>query len=272
MQVRSRRWLQRAVAYGLAHDQFRVHYQPIIDIKTEQIVGFEALARWFHPLLGEIRPDEFIRALEKTHLLTSLMDFMLGRVLEEISKLEGGRVFRICINVDPADLARPRVVDMLISAASLMPRNVTMTLEFTERGELLDSAFTIKSLGRIRRAGIKLAIDDFGTARSNIDLLQRVRFDFLKIDRRYIAQLGEGGWALFRTIVDIARHFDLIVVAEGVETPFQHAMLISAEVELGQGYLYGRPASATDWFGASVSSVMMPSSEILFSPLRHEFG
>jgi c-di-GMP phosphodiesterase len=239
----SHRWFRREAAHGLRAGNFRVEYQPIVHIETRAACGFEALVRWRHPNVGEIAPDRFISVLEGTSVLGLLTEFVVGRVQSDIVGLDGCGTCHVAINVSPTEFGQSSTVDAFIDAAAAMPRDVTLILELTERGEFKDSACVRDSLKRIRRAGIKLALDDFGTCRSNIDLLERIQFDFLKIDRRFVARLNEGGEFLLSAFQNIARSFELVVVAEGVETETQHATLCAAGVELAQGYLYGRPAS-----------------------------
>lgn len=244
-----RRWLRREAARGIPAGNFHVEYQPIVHVETRAVSGFEALVRWRHPYAGEIVPDRFISALEGTSVLGSLTEFVFGRVQNDVARLNGCAACHVAINVSPAELESPGTVDTFIAAAAAMPRDVTLIIELTERGEFHDGALVRESLSRIRRAGIKIALDDFGTCRSNIDLLERAQFCFLKIDRRYIARLDGGSSLLLSAFQNIARHFGLVIVAEGVETEAQHASLRAAGVELAQGYLYGYPASPAESFG-----------------------
>jgi c-di-GMP phosphodiesterase len=267
IQRRSSRWVQREAVHGLHHNQFHVAYQPIVELHTGCVVGFEALARWHHPRMGDVHAEAFIKALEGTPVLGMLTGFVMTNVLADAVHLGVDRVCRIAVNISPAELEQKNVIDILVEGAAALPPNLSLSVELTERNDMRDIRLARRSVERINRAGIKLALDDFGTHRSNVDLLQQIPFDILKIDRRYVSQLNSGGTSLLRAMLDIARHFGLVVIAEGVETIAQHRTLHAAGVEFGQGYLYGRPARAHDALTLVTSTVANPVNSRILMPV-----
>jgi c-di-GMP phosphodiesterase len=267
MQRRSSRWVQREAARGLHNNQFHVAYQPIVELATGCVVGYEALARWHHPRMGDVHAEAFIKALEGTPVLGALTGFVVQQVLDDVLHLDADRICRIAVNISPAELEQTNVIDLLVRAAAALPPNLALSVELTERYDMNDSRLTRQSLERINRAGIKLALDDFGTHRSNVDLLQQISFDFLKIDRRFISQLNSEETSLLKAMLDIARHFGLEVIAEGVETAAQHHTLLGAGVEFGQGYLYGRPTRAQDSLVLATSPAVSPAKKRILMPV-----
>jgi EAL domain-containing protein (putative c-di-GMP-specific phosphodiesterase class I) len=214
-----RRLLLAAVRQGLKRNEFYVVYQPIVAMTDRSVVGVEALLRWHHAKWGPISPAVFMEEVESSDLL------------EEAT----------------------RFVAEVVAAVRGLPPNTTLVLELTERFLLSESARTSAAFSALRAEGVRFAIDDFGTEHSNLDLLNRFPFDYIKIDRQFVSQVDTGGADLIAAIVALARHFDLKVIAEGVETQSQHDGLKSVGVPYAQGYLYQRPATAQR-LAASISS------------------
>ncbi|MFM0758152.1 EAL domain-containing protein [Paraburkholderia strydomiana] len=149
--------------------------------------------------------------------------------------------FHLAVNVAPRDLRRKGFVTAVLAAARRLPSGFMLVLELTERFALDDNPKTSMVFQTLRAHGIRFAIDDFGTQHSNLDLLGRFPFDFVKIDRQFVDQVDKGGVELIRGIALVAKHFGAKVVAEGVETEAQHQALRRIDVQYAQGYLYHRP-------------------------------
>jgi EAL domain-containing protein (putative c-di-GMP-specific phosphodiesterase class I) len=217
------------------------------------VVGVEALLRWHHAKWGPISPAVFMEEVESSDLLEEATRFVLQTALAEMSAMAPALPLRIAVNIAPRDLERKGFVAEVVAAVRSLPPNTTLVLELTERFLLSESARTSAAFSALRAEGVRFAIDDFGTEHSNLDLLNRFPFDYIKIDRQFVSQVDTGGADLIAAIVALARHFDLKVIAEGVETQSQHDGLKSVGVPYAQGYLYQRPATAQR-LAASISS------------------
>ncbi|CAB3809835.1 EAL domain-containing protein [Paraburkholderia fynbosensis] len=239
-----RRLLLNAVRQALRREEFHVVYQPIIETTSREPVGVEALLRWHHPKWGAISPASFIAEVESSEMLAPVTEFVLRTAVAEMSRRPPAIPLRIAVNVAPGDLERKGFVAQVESVSDGLPPGVSLVLELTERfllGESVRTAITFKTL---RAKGVSFAIDDFGTHHSNLELLGRFQFDFVKIDRQFVNQANAGGADLISGIVSVAKHFGLQVIAEGVETEAQHQALLAAGVPFAQGYLYQRPVRA----------------------------
>jgi EAL domain-containing protein (putative c-di-GMP-specific phosphodiesterase class I) len=239
-----RRLLLSAVRRGLRQGELHVVYQPIVDMASRATIGVEALLRWQHPKWGAISPAVFMPEVESSALLASITRFMLRTAAAEMSRYAPALPLRVTINIAPQDLERKSFVADVLSVSKALPGGVSLVLELTERFLLNQNPHTLQIFETLKAQGIRFAIDDFGTEHSNLDLLSRFPFDFVKIDRQFVRQVDVGGAELITGIVSLARHFGLQVIAEGVETEAQHAALRDAGVPFGQGYLYQRPLRA----------------------------
>jgi c-di-GMP phosphodiesterase len=251
-----RRLLLGAIRNGLKRGEFHVEYQPIIATDNRSVVGVEALLRWHHARWGPISPAVFMDEVESSNMLAAVTRFVLQTALAEMNGYAPASPLRIAVNVAPRDLERKGFIDEVVVAVKSLPPNASLVLEVTERFLLSDSARTATAFAALKAVGVKFAIDDFGTEYSNLDLLRRFQFDYVKIDRQFVTQVDKGGVDLISGIVALARHFGLQVIAEGVETQSQHESLLAAGVPYAQGYLYQRPVAAQD-----LAASIRPSSE-----------
>ncbi|WP_175984135.1 EAL domain-containing protein [Burkholderia vietnamiensis] len=236
-----RRLLLKAVRHALKRGELHVVYQPIVDVETRRTVGVEALLRWQHPKWGAIGPAAFVPEVESSSILPKITEFVLRTAVSELADLAPSTPLRIAINIAPQDLERPRFVALVAEAIRRLPPGCTLVLEVTERVLLEKNARTTELFAALRATGAKFAIDDFGTHHSNLDLLSRFPFDYVKIDRQFISQLTTGNARLIEGIAALARHYDVTVIAEGVETEEQHRALRAVGVQYAQGFLYHRP-------------------------------
>jgi EAL domain-containing protein (putative c-di-GMP-specific phosphodiesterase class I) len=236
-----RRILLAAVRRGLRQGELYVVYQPIVEIASRETVGVEALLRWHHPKWGPVSPAVFMVEVESSALLADVTRFALRTAAPACARLFPPRPLRIAVNIAPRDLERRGFVTEVLAVNDGLPEGVSLVLELTERFLLNKSARVMEIFETLKARGVRFAIDDFGTQHSNLDLLSRFPFDFVKIDGQFVAQVDNGGAELIKGIVSVARHFGLLVIAEGVETEAQHRGLRDAGVPFGQGYLYQRP-------------------------------
>ena len=234
--------------------QFENHYQPIVRLDTAAVVGFEALIRWPHPQLGMVYPGAFISTAEETGLIIPITRHTLElacRDLRDWQRILGdGIELSVSINISSRHFLLPSLLGDLKDAleASALPPHL-LKLEITETALMVDSEETMRLAQRLREFGIRLVIDDFGTGYSSLSYLQRLPIDTLKIDRGFISKLldkPEGNRNIVEAIVSLAHKLGMTVVAEGIETPEQHAILLGMQCEFGQGFLFSRPMPKPD--------------------------
>ncbi|MEQ1929085.1 MAG: EAL domain-containing protein [Parvularculaceae bacterium] len=243
--VKTRAALQNDLREALARGELELYYQPQTDARNE-VIGLEALARWNHKERGPISPAAFVPIAEETGLIEALGMFTLRRAFEDSRKFGG---VRIAVNVSAAQL---RVKDFasqlerLVAECAVSPRD--FELEITEGLLLGDDPQTRETLRRLRQLGFKIALDDFGTGYSSLGYLQRYPIDKIKIDRSFVARLGAEPQAdaVVSAIVRLARALGLSVIAEGVETEAQRLCLTVSGCPDVQGFLTGRPMTASD--------------------------
>jgi predicted signal transduction protein with EAL and GGDEF domain len=238
----------------------RVYYQPIVDLATGRVRELEALVRWHHPERGLISPAEFIPLAEETGLIVPLGRWVLNEACRQLRswQLSGQFDDALILNVNVSarqlqqrDLAAS--VRQILEAHDLDPRR--LTLEITESCLMQES--DAGQLRQLAALGVKLAIDDFGTGYSSLSYLSRLPIDTLKIDRSFVARLGQEpeSTAVVQTIIALAHALGLSVTAEGIETSAQAAHLQTLGCTRGQGFLYARPAPAADLALSSAPSM-----------------
>lgn len=243
--------LRRRIERALVAREFRVEYQPIVDLRggDERIVGVEALLRWDDPGRGLVQPDRFIPQAEHAGCIAPITRFVVGEVCRQVDEwratvLAGRRAFIVAINVSGSELADRRLVDDVeaILAAHEVPAS-WVHLEITETALVHDVEGAAAGLCRLRELGVKLALDDFGTGESSLGHLHRFAIDVLKIDRVFLQRLegDDRGRLLIDGIVGLARKLDVVTVAEGIETPAQAAIVRESGCDLAQGFLFARP-------------------------------
>jgi diguanylate cyclase (GGDEF)-like protein/PAS domain S-box-containing protein len=225
-------------------------YQPIVDLRTDRTTSVEGLLRWTHPRYGLISPGEFIPIAEESDLINIIGAHMLSTATEEIIALrERHPGLQLTVNLSARQLDDPRLVPAVRDAtrASGLPPGA-LCLEITESALMRDPAAAARTLAALRDLGARLAIDDFGTGYSSLAQLMTLPLDTLKIDRTFIAGLGQSkdAEAIVTSIIAMAHAVDLTVVAEGVEEEHQLSTLRRLECDHAQGFLLGRPAPAAD--------------------------
>jgi diguanylate cyclase (GGDEF)-like protein/PAS domain S-box-containing protein len=244
--------LEADLRVALERDQLKLHYQPTIDLATNEVVGFEALARWYHPERGLLPPAEFIPIAEATGLIIPLGRWVLEeacRQAVEWSQGEHGRAIKMAVNVSVRQFDRGDLVDVVgqILAETGMPAG-QLCLEMTESVLMTDTDDNLEQLVRLKALGVTLAIDDFGTGYSSLAYLRRFPVDTLKIDRSFVERLGAltDDTALADTIVQLGKSLGMATVAEGIEEFGQLAALREMGCHFAQGYYFSRPVPAAD--------------------------
>jgi diguanylate cyclase (GGDEF)-like protein len=234
---------------AVQNSQFQNHYQPIVRLNTAALVGFEALVRWTHPDLGMVYPGEFISTAEEMGLIIPLTRHIVEQACRDLrgwQSMVGNEIELVVnVNISSRHFLQPSLLDDLreILHQSGLPPN-QLKLEITETALMEDSEETVHMAQRLRDYGIRLAMDDFGTGYSSLSYLQRLPIDTLKIDRSFISRIHENPESnrnIVEVIVALAHKLGMNVVAEGIETPEQYAILRDMTCDFGQGYLFSPP-------------------------------
>jgi EAL domain-containing protein (putative c-di-GMP-specific phosphodiesterase class I) len=242
-----RQRLERQVRAGLRRREFFLEYQPIIELKSGQWVGAEALLRWNHPRLGLVMPGKFINEIEHTTLIGPLTTFILATALGELDAFSLPDGFRVNVNLAPHHTELRSFPEDISSTLTRSATRLQVVLEITERGLLSGLSAVRDSLARLKAQGVKFAVDDFGTANSNISLLQRFPFDYIKIDRQFIDRVASRDRQLIEGISFLANKLGASIVAEGVEEVGQHEALKEIGVAFAQGFLFQRPLGIVEF-------------------------
>jgi diguanylate cyclase (GGDEF)-like protein len=242
--------IENDLRVALDEGALAVVYQPIVSLKTGAIVGAEALARWTHPVLGPISPADFIPVAEETGLIARLGEQILETACRDAASwLPGREDFHLAVNLSPRQLDSPHLMQAITSTlrATSVPGD-RLLLEVTETCLLSDEGRTVENLRSIAAAGIGVALDDFGTGYSSLSHLKRLQVDVLKLDRSLLADVGEATTdAILDAVIGIGRATGMKVLAEGIETAEQHALLRDLGCGLGQGWHLGHPMPATEF-------------------------
>jgi EAL domain-containing protein (putative c-di-GMP-specific phosphodiesterase class I) len=227
-----------------------VLYQPIVDLASGALAGFEALVRWHHPTRGMVSPMDFIPIAEETGLIVPIGTWVLQQSCRQARAwLDAGadpNIF-VSVNVSSRQLDGPTLPDIVRAALEsnkLAPQR--LKLEITESAVMRDFEVTLGLLNRLRALGAGLSLDDFGTGYSSLSLLKRLPIDTLKVDRSFVSAMGAdaAGVRMVEAILQLARLFRLKVVAEGIERNEESDLLKALSCEYGQGWLFGKPLSA----------------------------
>jgi EAL domain-containing protein (putative c-di-GMP-specific phosphodiesterase class I) len=252
--------VETAVRQGLERQDFQPYYQPILELRTRRLVGFEALVRWSHPQRGLVSPDLFVGVAEETGLIVPIGWSVLDQACRQMSawqaRFPSDPPLHMCVNLSSRQFLQQdlvRRIACLLDDTGLPPP--ALKLEITESAIMDDPKSAAAMLAQLRSLGIRVSIDDFGTGYSSLSYLHRFPIDTLKIDRSFVNRMdvAEENTEIVRAIVTLAHNLDMDVVAEGVETPAQLERLQSLACEFGQGYLFFRPmdgAAATSMFKA----------------------
>ena len=247
-QVQSRRQLALDLQEALADDQLQVYYQPIVDSQSLEVRTMEALLRWPHPKRGMVPPPEFIALAEEAGLIHRLGEWVLRRACEDA--LTWPETISVAVNVSAIQISQspmPTIAARVLAETGLPARR--LKLEITESVLLSDSNRALATLHALRNTGIAIALDDFGTGFSSLSYLKMFPFDELKIDKTFIDDMAvhRGCAAIVSATTSLARAFDIVTTAEGVETREQFELLRAAAVTQMQGYFFGRPAPNASW-------------------------
>jgi EAL domain-containing protein (putative c-di-GMP-specific phosphodiesterase class I) len=255
--------------------QFVLFYQPEVELSSRKIVGLEALIRWQHPERGLVPPMDFIPLAEESGLILPIGDWGLSEACGQIQRWchedpENGAP-RVCVNLSARQFAREGLADHVeaLLRQSGVPSRL-LGLEMTESSLISDNGTPLDVLISLRRLGVSLLMDDFGTGYSSLHHLHSLPFDVLKIDRSFVSRMTGGSvqpLQIVRTIVELARVLGMDVVAEGIETQEQYALLRELGCRFGQGFLFSRPVTAE-----TISVLLRLPGRILPEPMDFAVG
>ena len=240
--IQAKRLLELDLRTAIAEQQFELFYQPLLNTRSGRVVSFEALLRWHHPERGLVSPADFIPLAEEAGLIVELGRWVIDAACREAAKWPGD--VKVAINLSPIQFRSSTLVTDFASALeeSGLPGD-RLDVEITESLLLLDSIETLTTLHDLRAFGIGISMDDFGTGYSSLSYLRRFPFDKIKIDQSFIRNMdaGSDGHAIVEAFVRLGQSLRISVVAEGVETQEQLALLRLAGCQEVQGYLFSRP-------------------------------
>lgn len=239
------------IAAGLEAGQFEAFLQPQLDFANFKFAGAEALARWRHPQLGLVSPAGFIKAIEESELVEPFSLAILRSAAWAVKWLDASWLpGRIAVNVSPAWLDQPTMSERFIQAVAQLGFPVErLMIEVTESAANSNLAAALENLARLRMAGFKLSVDDFGTGFSSLQRLVSSPFSELKFDRTFVTELvlGTPRWLVVESTIALAKRLGLVTVAEGVETFEEWQVLKDAGCDICQGYFTAKPMSQGDF-------------------------
>lgn len=242
--------LEVALRQAVEREEFELHYQPIVDLETAKLEGFEALVRWQHPRRGLVPPGEFIPLAEQTGLIVPLGRWVIREAVAQLVRWQQAfpnAGLTMAVNLSGRQVADPRLLEDIQRTVSEHALAVgALKLELTESVLVENAEVVQRFLTTLRGSGVRIWVDDFGTGYSSLSYLHRFPVDGLKIDKAFVDGLdgSESSAAMVRTILSLADNLGVDVVAEGIEEPVQAAQLRALGCKTGQGFLFSRPVEA----------------------------
>ena len=236
--------IEQGIRYGLDHGQFLPYFEPQVDLRTGQIIGFEVLARWDHPLSGLIPPDRFIPIAEEHGLIGRLSEQIMLAAM--IQAADWDPSIKLSVNISPSQLAdswlAQRIVRLLTEARFPADR---LIVEITESSLFADLDLARSIVTSLKNQGVRLALDDFGTGFSSLSHLRSLPFDVIKIDRSFVSTIGNDreSAAIVRAVTTLADALGVPVTVEGIENAETHAAVAGFGCAVGQGWYFGKPMS-----------------------------
>jgi EAL domain-containing protein (putative c-di-GMP-specific phosphodiesterase class I) len=245
--MKARRQMEADLNKGLTGGEFALHYQPLVDLKSNEVTGCEALIRWRHPMRGMVPPAEFIPLAEENGFIVALGEWVIREACTTAASWP--RPLKVSVNLSPAQFRNSHLASVVLSAlgsAGLSPDR--LELEITETVLLANTDANLAILKQLRSIGIKIALDDFGSGYSSLAYLQKFPFDRIKIDRCFVRDIDASSSSrkIVRAMAAMANGLGMAATAEGVETEEQRAAVLSEGCSEMQGYLFSRAVPASE--------------------------
>jgi len=237
--------VEQGIRFGLEHGQFLPYFEPQVDLETGEVVGFEVLARWKHPLSGLIGPDVFIPVAEEIGLIGRLSEQVISAALREAA--EWDPAIKVSVNISPSQLTdgwlAQRIVRILAETAFPAER---LVVEITESSLFADMDLARTIVTSLKNQGVRLALDDFGTGFSSLAHIRSLPFDIIKIDRSFVANLSSKreSAAIIRAVTTLAAALSVPVCVEGIESEDAYKAVVRLGCGIGQGWYFGKPMAA----------------------------
>jgi diguanylate cyclase (GGDEF)-like protein len=245
--ARQRRKLERDLRYALSRGEFFLVFQPIFNLQSKRIAGCEALLRWRHPNLGVRLPNEFMKTMEETTLITKVGQWVLAEACKTAVTWPGS--MRVAVNVSAVQLQNSKLLFSIVNALNVsnLPAR-RLEIEITETAVIDDSDQVLSNLKALRELGVRIALDDFGTGYSSLTCVQKLSPDSIKIDGSFVRELvtNAGSRSIVKSVIYLSRDLSINVVAEGIETSEQLNFLRLNDCNEGQGHFVGMPKSANE--------------------------
>jgi EAL domain-containing protein (putative c-di-GMP-specific phosphodiesterase class I) len=261
-----RQTIEENLRCAMERNEFALHYQPKIDLKTKQIIGAEALIRWTHPVRGAVAPSQFIPVAEDCGLIVPIGNWVLHEACRQTrSWLDLNLPLRsIAVNISAAEFRADRLLGRVMSAldvTGLDPRY--LELDITEGVLMKHAESAAPALKQLRAKGVRLAVDDFGSGYSSLSHLKTFPIDSLKIDQSFVRQItaSPGERSLIAAVIGIGRSLDLRVVAEGVESQDELTYLLGSHCDEAQGFYLGRPVPPAQFAQLLAGSIVPATAQ-----------
>jgi predicted signal transduction protein with EAL and GGDEF domain len=245
-ELQARAMIEGELRAAIADGSIRPYYQPLVDLPTKQLLGFEVLARWYHPTKGVLSPMLFIPIAEETGLIGDLSFGLLRQACLD-AKLWPAHL-QLAINVSPCQLQDPRLPERVLGILTETGFPASrLEVEITETALVQDINAARRTLKSLKNLGVRIALDDFGTGYSSLYHLRELKFDKIKIDQSYVRSLGRNAESvkIVDAIIGLGKSLGLLTTAEGIETASELEYLTDQGCSFGQGYLFGAPVPAS---------------------------
>jgi EAL domain-containing protein (putative c-di-GMP-specific phosphodiesterase class I) len=246
--VHTQQSAERELREAIAQNQFELHYQPVVDIRTRELVGVETLVRWRHPTKGMIAPDSFIPLAESTGLIGPLGEWILQQACADAANWPAH--IKVAINISAIQFKKGNLFELILQTlvkTGLQPER--LELEITETALLENQEAHLTTIRQLKNLGLSIALDDFGTGFSSMNYLTIFPFDKIKIDKSFTKGVlsRTDCQAVVAASLALAKGLGIVTTVEGIETEEQLDYMRTAGVELAQGYLFGKPVPITEF-------------------------
>lgn len=251
---------------AMVRDQLSLYYQPVIDLRTGLINGFEALLRWSHPTLGFVSPDRFIPLAEENGLIQEIGKWVLEEACRQAAEwhLVFSKQLTMSINLSALQFARGDIateVNAILEQTGVAPESIHLEITETALGQ--DESNILHNIADLKQLGVSLSVDDFGIGYSSLNYLRKYPADFLKIDKSFVDEIIEQrSYGVIKAAIDVGHVLGMQIIAEGVETPEQLRLLTMAGADFGQGYLFHKPMSPAEITGILLAEMGRSTSPL----------